>query len=90
MNSEEIRSKLTHPIIDSDAHWLEFGPVLHQRIEKIAGREVADLFDGLDSVVGKAQRMGPQERRRRRVGHSGFWQVPMANTRDCNDAEASV
>ncbi|MCZ6617178.1 MAG: amidohydrolase family protein [Gammaproteobacteria bacterium] len=82
MDSREIRSKLSHPIIDSDAHWLEFGPVLHQRIEKIAGRKIADLFDGLDNVLGKAQRMGPDERRRRRVAHSGFWQVPMANTRD--------
>ncbi|MCZ6888526.1 MAG: amidohydrolase family protein [Gammaproteobacteria bacterium] len=82
MNSREIRSNLPHPIIDSDAHWLEFGPVLHQRIEKIAGRKVAELFDGLDSTLGTAQRMGPEERRRRRVAHSGFWQVPMANTRD--------
>ena len=82
MNSQEIHAKLSHPVIDSDAHWLEFGPMLHERIEKIAGRKVAECFTGLQDLLGNAQRMGPEERRHRRVAHPGFWQVPMGNTRD--------
>ncbi len=82
MNSQSIHDQLDHPVIDSDAHWLEFGPMLKERIAKIAGREVAECFTGLREVIGAPQRMGPAERRRRRIAHSGFWQLPMANALD--------
>ncbi len=82
MKSSEIHAKLSHPIIDSDAHWLDFGPMLQQRIEKIAGHEVAELFRGFENLIGKPLQMSPEERRHKRVAHPGFWQVPMANTRD--------
>lgn len=38
MSSQEIHARLPHPVIDSDAHWLEFGPMMKERIAKIAGR----------------------------------------------------
>ena len=82
MSSQEIHARLPHPVIDSDAHWLEFGPMMKERIAKIAGRQVADCFDGLNELVGRAQRLDPEGRRYHRVAHSGFWQLPMANTRD--------
>ena len=82
MSSREVRAKLSHPVIDSDAHWLDFGPMLQQRIEKIAGRQVAELFTGFDDLIGTPLRMTPEERRHKRKAHMGFWQVPMANTRD--------
>ena len=82
MTSQAIHDQLDHPVIDSDAHWLEFGPLLKERIAKIAGREVADCFTGLREAIGTAQQMGPAERRRRRIAHSGFWQLPMANALD--------
>ncbi len=62
--------------------------MLHERIEKIAGRKVAECFTGLQDLLGNAQRMGPEERRHRRVAHPGFWQVPMGNTRDRATARA--
>lgn len=82
MNSQEIRSSLPHPVIDSDAHWLGFGPMIQQRIEKIAGPKVAELFDGFADLLGNPIHMTPEERRHKRVAHPGFWQVPMKNTRD--------
>jgi len=82
MNSQEIRSKLSHPVIDSDAHWLSFGPQMKERIEQIAGRKVAEAFTGFDELIGGPMRMTPEERRFKRVAHMGFWQVPMGNTRD--------
>lgn len=82
MNSQQIHDQLHHPVIDSDAHWLEFGPLLKERIGKIAGREVAECFTGLRQAIGDALLMGPAERRRRRVAHSGCWTVPMANALD--------
>ncbi len=81
MNSQQIRHQLGHPVIDSDAHWLEFGPMMKERIENIAGRDAAACFTGLRQAIGNALLMGPEERRRR-VAHSGFWTLPMANARD--------
>ena len=82
MNSKDVHDRLDHPVIDSDAHWLEFGPLLQERIGKIAGREVAACFTGLREAIGDALLMGPAERRRRRIAHSGCWTVPMANALD--------
>lgn len=82
MDAQAIRASLAHPVIDSDAHWLEFGPMLQERIAKIAGRQVAECFDGLQKLLGGAQQLGPAGRRHHRVAHPGFWQLPMAHTRD--------
>lgn len=81
-SSQAIHASLPHPVIDSDAHWLSFGPHLLERIEKIGGRKVAACFTGFDELIGKPLRMTAQERRFKRVAHMGFWQVPMANTLD--------
>ena len=35
ISAAEIRGGLTHPIIDSDAHWLEFGPLVQERMHQI-------------------------------------------------------
>ena len=33
-----IRARLTHPVVDSDGHWLEFGPAIGEYLERVAGR----------------------------------------------------
>ena len=82
MPSQDIHAALSHPVIDSDAHWLGFGPLLKERIEKIGGRKVAETFTGFRELIGKPLGMTAEERRFKRVAHMGFWQVPMANTFD--------
>ena len=42
MSGREIRAKLDHPVIDSDAHYMEFGPMVRERLRKHGGDEVAD------------------------------------------------
>ena len=82
MTSQEIHENLSHPVIDSDAHWLGFGPLLKERVAKIGGRKVAECFTGFQELIGGPLQMTAEERRFRRVAHMGFWQVPMANTID--------
>ena len=82
MNASEVRASLSHPVIDSDAHWLEFGPMVIERLRAIGGEKAASAFTGLEEEVGVVQAMGPDERRQKRLGHPGFWMLPMANTRD--------
>lgn len=81
MTAAEINAQLTHPIIDSDAHWLEFGPYVKQRLTEIGGEKAAAAFTGLQEIVS-IQSMGPDERARLGLGHPGFWMLPMKNTRD--------
>ena len=81
MEARQIRSQLTHPVIDSDAHWLEFGPLVVERMRQIGGDVAAAAFTGTQEIV-PVQAMGPAERARRGLGHPGFWMLPMKNTRD--------
>ena len=77
----QIRQQLTHPVIDSDAHWLEFGPYVKERLLDIGGEKAAAGFTGLQEIV-PIQEMGPDERAHLGLGHPGFWMLPMKNTRD--------
>ena len=67
MTSQTIHDNLSHPVIDSDAHWLGFGPLLQERIAKIGGREVAECFKGYRDLIGAPLQMTPEERRFKRV-----------------------
>ena len=40
----EIKSRLDHPIIDADGHWVEYAPVFAERMRKVAGDKAADGF----------------------------------------------
>ncbi len=77
----EIHARLSHPVIDSDAHWLEFGPYVRERLRAIGGDTAAAGFTGIEEIV-PVQEMGPHERARMGYGHPGFWMLPMKNTRD--------
>jgi len=39
---EKVRSQLTHPVIDGDGHWIEYGPVFVEQVRKAAGDKAAD------------------------------------------------
>ena len=41
---EQIRAKLSHPVIDGDGHWIEYTPVFAERMRKVAGDKSADGF----------------------------------------------
>src|SRR6266851_3475126 len=40
----QIRSRLDHPVIDGDGHWVEFDPVFAERMRKVGGDLAADGF----------------------------------------------
>ena len=47
----------------------------------IGGEDAAKGFTGLEEIV-PVQDLGPDGRRHRRLGHPGFWMLPMRNTMD--------
>jgi predicted TIM-barrel fold metal-dependent hydrolase len=81
-NPAAIRSRLPHPVIDADGHWLEFGPVVGEQLRKIGGSAAADGFASVRGGVREALMMSVEERQRRRISQEGFWGSPERNTRD--------
>ena len=44
MDARQIRAQISHPVIDSDGHWFEFEPLVEERLRKIGGDRVVELF----------------------------------------------
>jgi hypothetical protein len=77
-----IREKLSHPVVDSDGHWLEPKTVWAEYIRKLGGSEAAGAFLKMQREQGSAwYRMSAEERQRRRQTRPGWWGAP-ANTLD--------
>ena len=89
--SAEIRSRLKHPIIDSDGHTVEFEPGFFDCMVRVAGREVADRFrkewDRCNNAASIASlhnwyNLSADERRDQHATRSPWWALPMKNTLD--------
>ncbi len=83
--STTIRSRLNHPVIDSDGHHVEYFPRLRDYIREVAGSGVADrvgrAFDGTIAST-RWYRESPEQRLEFRTKRSPFWGFPTKNTLD--------
>ena len=79
---EQIRSRLNHPVIDGDGHWVEWDPVFAERMRKVGGDKAADGFLAAMKTTQDALSMSVAERRRRRIAQPAFWSRQAANTLD--------
>ena len=78
----QIHSRLKHPVIDGDGHWVEFEPVFSERMRKVGGDKAADGFLAAMRTTRDALSMSAEERRRRRVAMPAFWSRQTENTLD--------
>ena len=81
-NPAATRTRLNHPVIDADGHWLEFRPVITEQLWKIDGSAAADGFASVGNDMREALSVSVDERRRRRISQEAFWGSPERNTRD--------
>ena len=44
LSPAQIRSRLKHPVVDGDGHWLEYTPVFAEKMRKAVGDKAADGF----------------------------------------------
>jgi hypothetical protein len=65
--SARIRSRLSHPIIDSDGHWIEYDPVAMEYLEKAGGRTLVESYKKVAAPFGALARMPLAARRDKRV-----------------------
>jgi predicted TIM-barrel fold metal-dependent hydrolase len=77
-----LRSRLSHPIIDADGHWLEYSPVMREEFRRIGGDVAVDALDVWSQRVPNVLAMSLPERRRRRVAQEAFWGSPSQNVLD--------
>jgi predicted TIM-barrel fold metal-dependent hydrolase len=80
--ARRLRARLSHPIIDADGHWIEYGPVVKEEFRRIGGAAAVEAYEVASQRVPSALKMSLAERRRRRVGQEAFWSSPSENVLD--------
>ena len=64
MNAPQVRARLSHPIIDADGHWLEYGPVMREEFRRIGGEAAVEAWEVASQRVPNALKMSVAERKR--------------------------
>jgi predicted TIM-barrel fold metal-dependent hydrolase len=82
LDARTLRSRLTHPIIDADGHWLEYGPVMREAFRRIGGDAAAEALALASQRIPNSLKLSVPERARRRIGQESFWSSPSENTLD--------
>jgi predicted TIM-barrel fold metal-dependent hydrolase len=82
VNPRTLRARLSHPIIDADGHWLEYGPVMREAFRQIGGDAAAEGLALASQRVPNSLKLTVAERTRRRVGQEAFWSSPCENALD--------
>jgi predicted TIM-barrel fold metal-dependent hydrolase len=89
--SQQLRSGITHPVIDSDGHTLEFLPGYYDYLRQIAGHKIVDRYKRESNSADPAGSLGnltnwfnltPEQRRSQRAPRSPWWAIPSKNTLD--------
>ena len=79
--SAAVRARLSHPVIDSDGHTLEFEPAVLEYLKQVAGPTMVKRYQAGWDNFGWYQ-MTPQERRDHRATRADWWTFPTKNTLD--------
>lgn len=80
--TRRIRSMIDHPIIDSDAHIIEYLPDLYDRLGAIAGARVAQRFERKQHNLDKIVQLPAELSRRYGITGVAWWNYPARNSFD--------
>jgi predicted TIM-barrel fold metal-dependent hydrolase len=80
-SAAQLRAHLKHPVIDSDGHWVEFGPQLNEYLKRIGGARALDGFKSRPTEVWHLT-IPLHERRERRLDQPIWWGMPTRNALD--------
>ena len=79
---EEIKSRLDHPVIDSDAHFIEFMPEVNEHLRDLAGPKAVAAFEQLGAMIKLARGMPKEQQRQAGAVRAPWWAFPTRNTLD--------
>ena len=77
----KLRARLDHPVIDSDGHWVEFGPQVNDYLKLVGGAKALEGFKSRPTEDWHLT-IPLAERRERRLDAPVWWGVPTRNTLD--------
>src|SRR5262245_65224038 len=80
--ARELRTRLSHPVIDGDGHWLEFGPLVRERLKRIGGDRAAEGFAYFTAKIERELALSVTDRAHQRIAQPPWWAFPTKNTRD--------
>ncbi len=81
-DARKLHARLSHPVIDADGHWIEYGPVMKEEFRRIGGEAAAEALAVATQRVPTSLKMTLAERTRKRVGQEAFWSSPSENVLD--------
>jgi predicted TIM-barrel fold metal-dependent hydrolase len=82
LSPSQVHSRLKHPVVDGDGHWLEYTPVFSEKMRKVAGNKSADGFIAAMKTTPDSLKLTPEVRAQRRVAMPNFWNRQAENTLD--------
>ena len=82
MDARTLRAGLDHPVIDSDGHWIEYGPHLARGLKRHGGAAAVEGFMHFGNEIAGTVAMGLENRRESRKAQEAWWSLPTRNTRD--------
>jgi predicted TIM-barrel fold metal-dependent hydrolase len=77
-----IRQAIDHPVIDSDAHTIEYLPDVRERLRSIGGADVVRRFDRHYRTMDHGHEVPAPLRRRYGISRPPWWTYPTRNTLD--------
>src|SRR5437667_466545 len=80
--ARKLRDRLSHPAVEADGHWIEYGPVMREEFKRIGGDAAAEALDLASSRVPSSLKMSVAERAKKRVGMEAFWSSPSESVLD--------
>ena len=73
MDARTLRASLDHPVIDSDGHWIEYGPHLARGLKRHGGAAAVEGFmhfgNEIAGTVAMAQYIGRPHLRKTTAQH---------------------
>ena len=88
--SRQVRARLSHPVIDSDGHTVEFEPAVMDTLREIGGPGIVERYktkrtEGSTASLGGMlnwHKLPPAERHAQRLTVPPWWALPARNTLD--------
>ncbi len=82
LDAAAIRAGLSHPVIDADGHWIEYGPHIVRRMKALGGEAAAEGFLHFGRRITETVELPLETRLARRQAQEAWWVLPTKNTRD--------
>jgi predicted TIM-barrel fold metal-dependent hydrolase len=80
--SAQIHTRIGHPVVDCDGHWVEYAPVFLDYARQVIGSNAPEVYRRLLPTLAGPSPLPFEERRARRIAQSGWWIMPARNTLD--------